>query len=69
MSIYKELLNTKWKTDTCNSGSECWCRIITSVTPVFYEDGNEMYIASSGSIPTDLAEHIVKIHNESLDKK
>jgi hypothetical protein len=59
-------LTVEWKTTTCSEGSECWCRIITPTEPIVDNDGNEVYIAGSGAIPTIYAEHIVKLHNESL---
>ena len=31
------------------------------------DDGNEIYIAGSGCVPKDYAEHIVKLHNASLN--
>ena len=31
------------------------------------DDGNDIYIAGSGCVPKDYAEHIVKLHNTSLN--
>lgn len=59
-------LKVKWKTSTCESGEECWCRIIEPEKEIKDDKGNEVYIAGSGSIPKDYAEHIVKLHNQSL---
>ena len=59
-------LKTKWKVTPCNSGEECWCRLIVPETEIEDKDGNEIYIAGSGCIPKVYAEHIVKLHNESL---
>lgn len=69
---YKEALEfsnrVKWKTTPCNTGEDCWCRIIEPIERIEDKDGNEIYIASSGSIGKDHAEHIVKIHNENIDR-
>lgn len=64
---YQELLlKVKWKTSVCVSGESCWCRIIEPEIPILDENGNEMYIAPSGTLPQIFAEHLVKIHNENL---
>jgi len=70
---YKEAieysLTVRWKTTLCESqGDSCWCRIIEPEEEIKDDDDNEIYIASSGKIPKEYAEHIVKIHNESLNK-
>lgn len=69
---YKEALelslNVRWKTDTCVSGSECWCRVIRPENNIIDEEGNEVYIVGQGSITKEHAEHIVKLHNLNLDK-
>ena len=73
---YKEAqelsLKVRWKTELCHTGEECWCRVITTETPLVYEDRgvkDEIYIAPSGSIMKDHAEHIVELHNLSLKGK
>ena len=58
----------KWKTTLCSGGEECWCRIIEPINRIEDKDGNEIYIASSGSINKEHAEHIVKIHNQQIDR-
>lgn len=69
---YKEAveycLTVKWKTTVCNSGDECWCRIIEPEEEIKYDNGKDIYIIGSGSMPKEYAEHIVKIHNDSLEK-
>lgn len=68
----EQSLNVEWITDDCPTGKECWCRVIKTKTPIFFEDGGmeeEYYIASSGTIDKSTAEHIVKLHNESLKNK
>lgn len=60
-------LNVKWKTSFCQSGEKCWCRIIEPDQEIKDKDGNEIIIAASGSINKNYAEHIVKLHNASLN--
>ena len=60
-------LTVKWKTTPCQSGESCWCRVIEPEEEIKDEDGNEIYIAGSGCVPKVYAEHIVKLHNESLN--
>ena len=60
-------LKTKWEVMPCNSGEDCWCRLIVPETEIVDKDGNEIYIAGSGCVPKVYAEHIVKLHNESLN--
>ena len=62
----KHSITVPWKTATCNSGVKCWCRMIIPVQPIKDDDGEEIYIAGSGAINKIHAEHIVRIHNESL---
>lgn len=62
-------LTVKWKTIPCSSsGEECWCRIILPIDEIKDDQENEIYIVGSGSINKEYAEHIVKIHNEYIDK-
>lgn len=58
-------LTIPWRTNTCNHGEKCWCRIIEPVERIYYGEAEqvELYIAASGCIPTAYAEHIVKLHN------
>ena len=69
---YKEAveysLTVKWKITLCPSGKKCWCRIIEPEQEIKDDDGNEIYIIGSGCISKDYAEHIVKLHNDSLVK-
>lgn len=59
-------LGVKWKTSECNEGKICWCRIIEPEIPMTSKEDEQIYIAGSGCIPQEYAEHIVKLHNESL---
>jgi hypothetical protein len=64
-----EFSNTvKWKATVCPSGEECWCRMIEPVDKIEDDKGNEIYIAGSGEINKIHAEHIVKIHNQQIDR-
>lgn len=60
-------LTVKWKTTLCQSGESCWCRIIEPEEEIKDDDGNEIYIIGSASVSKDYAEHIVKLHNASLN--
>jgi hypothetical protein len=62
-------LNVRWKTKTCPSGPDCWCRLIVPEEEIVDSDGNDVYIAGSASLHYLHAEHIVQIHNESLNLK
>ena len=61
-------LKVKWKTTPCISGENCWCRIIEPEKEVKDDDGNEIYIAGSGCVLKEHAEHIVKLHNKHIFK-
>lgn len=72
---YKEALQKlkeiPWKTEPCHVGEECWCRVIVPVEKIEYLVGDmveEAYIIGSGEVNTDMAEHIVEVHNKSLKK-
>lgn len=60
-------LTVKWKTTPCHSGESCWCRVIKPEQEIKDNNGNEIYIAGSGCLHKDYAEHIVKLHNASLN--
>lgn len=67
---YKEAqekaLSVRWKTSICFSGEECWCKVIEPEEPIKDNHGEDIYIVPSGSISKEYAEHIVKLHNNSL---
>lgn len=69
---YKEAtayaLTVRWKTEVCNQGKTCWCRIVTPVKKIYCDDGNEVIICHAASLSKKHAEHIVKLHNQSLVK-
>lgn len=60
-------LTVKWKTTPCQVGESCWCCIVEPEQEIKDDDGNEIYIVGSGSISKEYAEHIVKLHNDSLN--
>jgi len=66
---YSEFFETAkdkpWKVIPCHSGTDCWCRIITTEEPV-QDDGEDLNISSWGSIPKEFAEYIVNLHNQNL---
>ncbi len=71
---YKEAqelaLKKKWKVETCTQGLACWCRLVVPEEKIKYISGNieeELYIIGSGAINKIHAEHIVKIHNDTLN--
>lgn len=75
MDAYKEALKNattvRWKTVPC-SQENCWCSPIVPETPLTfeYEDITEqIYIAGEGELAKEIAEYIVKIHNERLSGK
>lgn len=65
---YQKALNVRWKVTTCDSGEECWCRLIVPEEPILYGDNNveEVTIVSYASLNKICAEQIVSEHNNSL---
>lgn len=61
----KDLSKVKWRVEPCCQGEACWCAIIT--TDEKDEDGEELYIVGSGAVPKAYANHIVNLHNKSLE--
>ena len=71
-------LTVKWKVDTCGQGEQCWCRVIKCEEPIFFKendeayddsDAEEFYVSKSGELLKEIVEHIVNIHNETIDTK
>lgn len=62
-------LTVEWEVRTCDEGEKCWCRIISPREKIIDENDDEIYIIPSGCIPAIHAEHIVELHNKSLDTK
>ena len=67
MSNTKHKLNVAWKAVECNQGKECWCRLIMTVDAPD-DDDLDYCISPSGNLNKVVAEHIVKLHNKSLEK-
>lgn len=64
----QEALNkVRWKVEECKTKG-CWCGIIVPETPILDDRGEELYIIGAGCVPKENAKHIVKVHNESLQK-
>ena len=62
----QKALSVEWKVGTCSQGDECWCRIITCKSPLFYEE-DEFHVISAGGVTKEVVEHIVKLHNKSIN--
>lgn len=60
------ILTVPWKTKLCIQGESCWCRMIVAEDEIVDEEDNNVHIAGPGSVTKEHAEHIVKVHNESL---
>ena len=70
-------LTIPWKIDVCNSGKECWCRVISPIESIKYThtySGEKTEVETleniipDGSVDKDTAEYLVKIHNEKIGK-
>lgn len=62
-----DMIQLRWKTELCNSGESCWCRLIVTEEKSVWENGSETWVVPDGSITKEEAEHIVEIHNQWLD--
>ena len=67
----KQSLEQPWRIDTCAAGEKCWCRTVRLVNPIWYNDQDREedkldYLVDSGSVAKHVAEHIVKVHNDTL---
>lgn len=66
-------LTVKWKTVTCSQGEECWCRTISPEEPILYSEyqmidtEQEYTIVRPGELNKDLAEHLVRLHNNHIN--
>jgi hypothetical protein len=66
---YKALLDVRWKTETCNQGESCWCRLVVPEEDCVDEVGMEVFVSASGELSKDIAEHFVELHNSWLDNR
>lgn len=65
-------LQVEWEVLPCPQGEDCWCRIVAPKTPLRYTEhgiSENYFIVTSAQIDTATAEHIVKLHNESISKE
>ena len=62
----KHALTVKWKIGFCTQGESCWCRTVIPEEQITDNQGSDVCIIDSGCVSKQAAEHIVKIHNESL---
>jgi hypothetical protein len=62
-----------WKATECFSGTDCWCRIIVPVEPIYYthpespDIKREFGIVDAGNLDQQTAEYFVQLHNERLE--
>jgi len=65
-------LTRRWKIGICSQGDWCWCRPIELEDPIdFLPTGNGgddklTHISYEGRLSKIVAEHIVQLHNSSL---
>lgn len=68
-------LTVPWKLALCNSGENCWCRIILPTEKILYKNkvgetervDEFEYIIPDGSIDKETAEYVVELHNRSVN--
>ena len=66
-------LTVKWKVGTCDEGERCWCRTIVCEQPIMFkeseeDDEDEYWVVAPGDLNKETVEHIVKLHNESINQ-
>jgi hypothetical protein len=70
-------LTIPWKIELCNTGENCWCRVVAPSEPIKFKEQISNWIHEDitrdfediipdGSIDKKTAEYIVKLHNESI---
>lgn len=62
----EKALTVRWKTITCDQGDDCWCRGISPERSLTDNKGDEIHIIPIGTVRKEHAEHIVRLHNNSL---
>ena len=67
---YKKALEVEWKVEPCFSGEQCWCRIIKPKVPIYFDkdDIEEVCIVSSAAMNKAMAERIVELQNNKINK-
>ena len=74
VSDNNDLINYRWKSEPCfaerKNGEDCWCACVVPEEKLFYEKfpEDEADVIPYGSVTKEVAEHIVKIHNEHLER-
>jgi hypothetical protein len=65
------LYQTKWKTETCSQGAQCWCRMVVPVKPIVYDDCNSdgLYVAGSGALNKRSAKYSFQTLWDSINRK
>jgi hypothetical protein len=66
-------LTVKWKVGTCDQGEKCWCRTIKCEQPVMFkeredDEEDEYWVVGPAELNKETVEHIVKLHNESINQ-
>lgn len=64
-----ESFKRKWVIDTCSQGEDCWCRTIKTDPPIHFLDGDsveEYHVVGMASLDRQMAEYIVKLHNNKI---
>ena len=64
--IKEKSFKLEWKVSDCHSGPDCWCKVIKLKEPLFDDEGYEYEVIRDASVNDEMAQHIVKLHNESL---
>lgn len=65
-------LSTKWVIGTCSEGEKCWCRTVSCEPHIMFKDSDgsehEYWPIRSGEVGRETVEHIVKLHNDKIEK-
>lgn len=66
--VAEKAKQVRWSVFECHD-KLCWCAGVTTEIPVYYQNGEEYILIPTGNIDKIMAEYIVKLHNDNLDKK
>jgi len=66
---YDKATKVKWKVVPCFSGEDCWCRLVVPEVTINYGHDNEVEIIGLSAVNKKMAEHIVKVHNQSINSQ
>lgn len=72
MTYEEALSKTKsvnWKTEACNSGEDCWCRLIVPEVDIIEDCDEVVIISPSGCVSEELARYIVELQNNHIANK